>query len=59
MQAYVKLGLLTSDYTEVCCDNEKFIGYIFGSTGIDNITREKKKKIRKLLLNFISGKSEK
>lgn len=30
MKGFVKLSLLWSDYTEVCCTNDKVVGFLFG-----------------------------
>lgn len=56
MQAYVELSLTLSDYTEVCCDKEKVVGFLLGSTGKTRISKKEKQENRKLLWRFITGK---
>lgn len=56
MQAYVELSLTLSDYTEICCDKEKVVGFLLGSTGKTRISKKEKQENRKLLWGFITGK---
>jgi ribosomal protein S18 acetylase RimI-like enzyme len=56
MQSYTEFSLLLSDYTEVCCDNRKVVGFLFGLLGKKKLSKEEKKKKGKLLWHFITGK---
>lgn len=44
MQSYIEFSLLLSDYTEVCCDNRKVVGFLFGLLGKKKLSKEEKKK---------------
>ena len=56
MKAYVELSLLSADYSKVCCDNGRVVGFLLGSIQEKNLTNQEKKIKRKLLRRFITGK---
>ena len=56
MKAYVKLSLLLSDYSEVCCVNDKVVGLLFGHTDKTLPSLKESFELKKLSWGFITGK---
>ena len=56
MRAYVKLSLLLSDYSQICCTNDKVIGFLFGLTHKKLPGLRKRLELNKMCWEFIVGK---
>lgn len=56
MKAYVELSLNVSNYSQICCDNERVIGFLLGSTGKVEISKKGKYENRKLFWRILTGK---
>lgn len=56
MIAYVKLSLLFSDYSEVCCVNDKVVGFLFGQADKTLPGLKESFELKKLSWGLITGK---
>ncbi|MFC1634486.1 GNAT family N-acetyltransferase [Planctomycetota bacterium] len=56
MKGFVKLGLLWSDYTEVCCTNDKVVGFLFGLTQKKLPSFRQSLEMNKMSWQFFTGK---
>lgn len=56
MIAYVKLCLLYSDYSEVCCTDDKVVGLLFGRTGKKCLSLREGFEFDRLSWGFLTGK---
>jgi ribosomal protein S18 acetylase RimI-like enzyme len=58
MKAYVELSYLMSDYSEVCCNADGAVGFIFCTTVRRRPSITQRKALHKLLRDFLSGITE-
>ena len=56
MQAYVRSSLLFSDYTEMCCADNKVIGFLFGLTHKKLPGLKARFELNRLFCEFVAGK---
>jgi hypothetical protein len=56
MVVYVKLCLLFSDYSEVCCTDDQVIGFLFGRTGKKRLNLKENFELNKLSWGFLTGR---
>lgn len=55
MKAYVELSYLMSDYSEVCCNENGVVGFIFCTTVKRRASAAQRKALYKLVKAFLSG----
>ncbi|MHC4638321.1 MAG: GNAT family N-acetyltransferase [Planctomycetota bacterium] len=56
MVAYVKLSLLFSNYSEVCCTDDQVVGFLFGRTGKKRLNLKERFELNKLSWGFLTGR---
>ena len=56
MKGFVKLSLLWSDYTELCCINNKVVGFLFGLTQKKLPSFRQSLEMNKMSWQFFTGK---
>lgn len=57
MKGYVELNEVLSNYTEVCCEQGKIAGFLFGCVGRLPKDNERRRRLRNIAWNYLSGKS--
>ena len=58
MIAYVKLSLLFSDYSEVCCTDDEVVGFLFGRTDKKLLSLKESFELNRLSWGFPSIPSD-
>ncbi|UCG56238.1 MAG: GNAT family N-acetyltransferase [Phycisphaerales bacterium] len=56
MIAYVKLSLLFSDYSEVCCTDDQVVGFLFGRTDKKFLSLRERFEFNKVSWGFLTGR---